>query len=192
MQNDSSIDIDSDCAIIPTPDTCGAVVQQSTSVLNQPDIFFVGYTGNSRKGYTPSLDKENLTIDINGCIYRLSGIVYLKSHHYWCEVYSTQKNYKNGWFVFNGLWNNGKATFVGPRPLFLKKESLYLLMFEKVVTSKTIIYTNGVTFNRPNNLNDNEIIKEIIQKHKNLLSLSDSKASLANIKSILQHHNISI
>ena len=65
-------------------------------------------------------------------------------------------------------------------------------MFEKVVTSKTIIYTNGVTFNQPNNLNDNEIIKEIIQKHKNLLSLSDSKASLANIKSILQHHNISI
>ena len=90
IQNDQSNAIDSDCAIISDPKTCGAMLQQSTTVLNQPDIFFVGYTGNSSKGYTPNLDKEN-TIDINGCMYKLTGIVYLKSHHYWCEVYSSQK-----------------------------------------------------------------------------------------------------
>ena len=159
IQNNQSNAIDSDCAIISDPKTCGAMLQQSTTVLNQPDIFFVGYTGNSSKGYTPNLDKEN-TIDINGCMYKLTGIVYLKSHHYWCEVYSSQKNYKNGWFVYNGLWNNGKATFVGPKPLFLEKESLYLLMFEKVATQHTNC-TNGVTFQQLNTLNDNQVIKRI-------------------------------
>ena len=101
-KNDSSNVMGSDVVIISDPVTCGAAVQQSTTVLNQPDIFFVGYTGNSTKGYTPSLDKEHTTIDINGCVYRLSGIVYLKSHHYWCDLYSTKKSSKNGWFVYNG------------------------------------------------------------------------------------------
>ena len=59
IQNALSNVTDSDCAIISDPKTCGAVVQQATTVLNQPDIFFVGYTGNSTIGYTPSLDKEN-------------------------------------------------------------------------------------------------------------------------------------
>ena len=189
IQNDQSNAIDSDCAIISDPKTCGAMLQQSTTVLNQPDIFFVGYTGNSSKGYTPNLDKEN-TIDINGCMYKLTGIVYLKSHHYWCEVYSSQKKYKNGWFVYNGLWNNGKATFVGSKPLFLEKESLYLLMFEKVATQHTNC-TNGVTFQQLNTLNDNQVIKRIIEDHKNLLMLKDNKASLTNIKAILQHYSIS-
>ena len=76
IQNNQSNAIDSDCAIISDPKTCGAMLQQSTTVLNQPDIFFVGYTGNSSKGYTPNLDKEN-TIDINGCMYKLTSIVYL-------------------------------------------------------------------------------------------------------------------
>ena len=49
IQNDPSNNvIDSDCAIISDPKTCG-----------QCYIFFVGYTGNSSKGYTPNLDKEN-------------------------------------------------------------------------------------------------------------------------------------
>ena len=41
-------------------------------------------------------------------------------------------------------------------------------------------------------MNDNYVLKEIIEKHKHLLSLSDSKAKLANVKAILQYHNISI
>ena len=109
---------------------------------------------------------------------KLSGIVYLKSHHYWCEVYSTQKGYKKGRYVYNGLWNSGRASFVGPKPLFLEKDSLYLLMFERVATQST--FTSGVTFNRPNCSNDNLVVKQIIEVHKNLLMLRDNKASRTN------------
>ncbi|KAJ7371880.1 hypothetical protein OS493_022601 [Desmophyllum pertusum] len=194
--NSSYTTADSDCSIIPNPTTCGAMLQQSTTVINTPDIFFVGYTHNPTKGCTPSLDKENnfsCIMEINNCTYRISGIVYLKSHHYWCEVYSTQKKVKSGWFVYNGLWNNGKATFVGPRPLFLEKESLYLLMFEKIMTNHS---TNkpgvSTTFYKPIHANNNDIIKDIIYKHKTMLSLSDNKVKLDNIKAILLYHNISI
>ena len=184
---------DSDCTVIHNPNTCGATLLCSTSVTNTPDIFFVGYTHNSSKGYTPNLDKENTNIEVNNCTYRLSGIVYLKSHHYWCEVYSTQKHFKKGWFAHNGLWNNGKATFVGLKPLILEKESLYLLMFEQIKTKHpTILSDPCVTFYKSIHPNNQEIIKEIVQQHKCLLSLSDNKAKLANIKAILQYHNIPI
>ena len=130
------------------------LTQTLLSQLNHPDIFFIVYTGKGtlRKG-TLQTQKEN-TIDINGCTYRLSGIVYLKPHHYQCEAYSTQKNYKNGWFVYNGLWNNGKATSVGSKPLLLEKETLYLLMFKKVVTQHTNC-TSGIAFQQLNTSNDN-------------------------------------
>ena len=39
-----------------------------------------------------------------------------------------------GYFI-EGLGND-KTTFVGPRSLFMAKESLYLLMFEKVPLKK--------------------------------------------------------
>lgn len=54
----------------------------------------------------------------------------------------------------------------------MEKENLYLLMFERAATSHTL--ANGVTFNQPNSLNDNQVIKEIIEKHKNLLMLRDN------------------
>ena len=109
---------------------------------------------------------------------KLSGIVYLKSHHYWCEVYSTQKGYKKGRYVYNGLWNSGRGSFVGPKPLFLEKDSLYLVMLERVATQST--FTRGVAFNRPNCSNDNLVVKQIIEVHKNLLMLRDNKASPTN------------
>ena len=154
-------------------------------------FFFVSYTHSPTKKCTSSLDKECL-LEINSCIYRISGIVYLKSHHYWCEVYSTQTNCKNGWFVHNGLWNNGKATFVGLfRPLFLEKESLHLLMFEKVMT-KSASTTVSTTFYKQIHSNNIDIVKDIIHNHKKLLSLPDNKVKLDNIRAILLHHNISI
>ena len=180
----------SDCAIIPNPITCDAVLQQSTIVINKPDVFFVEYTHNTTKKCTPALNKECI-IKINNCTYRLSGIVYLKSHHYWCEVYSTQNKCKSGWYVHNGLWNNGKATFVGPRPLFMEKETLHLLMFEKLITSaNNPVFST--TFYKPVDSDANNIIKDIIHKHKDLLSLSDNKVKLENIKAILLYHNISV
>ena len=138
----------SDCAIMSDPMTCGAGLQQATKVINQPDLFFVGYISNSTIGYTPNLDKENNSILIHSCMYKLSGIVYLKSHHCWCEVYSTQKGFKKGRYLYDGLWNSGRASFVGPKQLFLAKDSLYLLTFERVATQST--FTSEVTFNRPN------------------------------------------
>ena len=155
----------------------------------------MGCTHNPSKKHKkiiPSLPVDSkCNTEVNHCTYRISGIVYLKSHHYFCEVYSTQRN-KSGWYVYNGLWNNGKATFVGSRPLFLEKESLYLLMFEKI-KSNNHANNDGVstTFYRPIHSNNNEIMKDIINKHKVLLSLPDNKVKLDNIRAILHYHNIS-
>ena len=61
---------DSECTVNYNPNTCGATLLGSTSVTNTPDIFFVGYTHNSSKGYTPNLGKGNTTIEVNNCTYR--------------------------------------------------------------------------------------------------------------------------
>ena len=45
----------------------------------------------------------------------------------------------------------------------------------------------GITSNRPIHLTDNYVLKEIIEKHKHLLSLTDSKAKLANMKAVPQY-----
>ena len=81
--------------------------------------------------------------------------------------------------MYNGSWNNGKTTFVWSRPLFLETESLYLLMFEKI-KSNNHGSNDGVstTFYRPIHSNNNKIMKNIINKHKVLLSLPDNKVNL--------------
>jgi predicted metal-binding protein len=178
-----------DCNVIDNPKTCGARTKKSTTVTNTPDIFFVSYSNNQTIKCRPSIDHELCTnIQVNDMIYRLSGIVYLKSHHYWCEVFSSQKEYEKGWYVFNGLWNNGKATFVGPKPLFLEKDHIYLLMFEKLKASHhhTQIFNTSYKCLYANN---SEIVKKVVNDHKELLSLPDSKVKLQNIKAILQYHN---
>ena len=61
MDNDSvmAISANSDCAIIPQPNTCNAPIQQSTTVVNSPNIFFVGYTHNPSKKHIPSLPVDS-------------------------------------------------------------------------------------------------------------------------------------
>ena len=151
-------------------------------VRYSPDLFFVGYTHNPSKNHNPSLPVDSkCNMEVNHCTYRISGIVYVKSRHYFCEVYSTRRNCKSGWYVYKGLWNNGKGTFVGSRPLFLEKESLYLLMIEKI-KSNNHANNDGVstTFYRPIHCNNNEIMKDIINKV--LLSSPDNKVKLVTSK----------
>ena len=40
-------------------------------------------------------------------------------------------------------------------------------------------------------MNENQVIKGIIEDHKNLLMLKDNKVNITNIKAILQHYSIS-
>jgi len=87
---------------------------------------------------------------------------------------------------------DGKATFVGIfRPLFLEKESLHLLMFEKIM-SRSASPGVSTTFYKQIHSNNIDIVKDIMHNHKNLLSLPDNKVKLDNIREILLHHNISI
>lgn len=165
--------------------------QKNNSGENSPEIFFVGYSV-GLKNYTPSIEcNPSHTLILQNSTYRLSGIVYLKSHHFWCEIFSTQQDYKNGWFLFNGMWNNGKTTFVGHKPLFVEKESLHLLMFEKLKVSMGTPHIFNTSY-RPFHSNNTEIVKSIIKHHKEALSLPDNKVKLENLKSILQYHNITI
>ena len=79
MGNDSvlAISANSDCAIIPQPNTCNAPIQQSTTVVNSPDIFFVGHTHNPSKKHIPSLPVDSkCNMEVNHCTYRISGIMF--------------------------------------------------------------------------------------------------------------------
>lgn len=59
----------SDCTIISQPDICSAIVQQSTTVTNTTNIYFVGYTHNPSKKCIPSLPVDNkCNIEINNII----------------------------------------------------------------------------------------------------------------------------
>ena len=75
----------------------------------------------------------------------------------------------------------------------MEKETLHLLMFEKLITSaNNPVFST--TFYKPVDSDANNIIKDIIHKHiEDLLSLSDNKVpKLENIKAILLYHNISV
>ena len=66
-------------------------------------------------------------------------------------------------------------------------------MFEKTMSSHCSNNPGALTtFYKPIHSNNHEIIKDIIQNHKNLLSLPDNKVKLDNIKAILLYHSISI
>ena len=111
------------------------------------------------------------TITINECRYRLSGIVYLKSSHFWCEVYSCQRNYKKGWTCT-------MASGIMEKPLLLvlilcseeKKETLYLLMFEQLRSELNSLDILNYLY-RPLSASNTDIIKLIVSQHKNQLSL---------------------
>ena len=63
-------------------------------------------------------------------------------------------------------------------------------MFEKI-KSNNHANNDGVstTFYRPIHSNNNEIMKDIINKHKVLLSLPDNKVKLDNIRAILHYRD---
>lgn len=62
------------------------------------------------------------------------------------------------------MWNNGFTTFVGDKPLFVEKENLYLLLFEKIKISVCDPQTFNIHY-RPILSNNSEIIKGIVNNH---------------------------
>ena len=38
---------------------------------------------------------------------------------------------KEGWYLYNDMWNNGKAEFVGKQPQVKKPCHMYIMLFEK-------------------------------------------------------------
>ena len=97
QDNNSASDSDSDCILLEEPKKCQAPVIKFSKVTNATKIFFVSYIVNPGTKKFPKITES--TITINECRYRLSGIVYLNSSHFWCEVYSCQRNYKKGWYT---------------------------------------------------------------------------------------------
>ena len=59
----------------------------------------------------------------------LTAIIYHLNFHLWCEVFVHDKSYKEGWYLYYDMWNNGKAEFVGKQPQ-VKTPHMYILLFE--------------------------------------------------------------
>ena len=73
--------------------------------------------------------KLNLNLDKQK--YDLAAIIYHHNFHFWCEVFVHDKRYKEGWYLYNDMWNNGKAEFVGKYPQVKTPSHMYILLFEK-------------------------------------------------------------
>jgi hypothetical protein len=63
---------DSDCVAIGNPNACKANIHESTTVINNPDVFFVSYTNNQNQKFSPSLTGSRsppCTIQVNTNTY---------------------------------------------------------------------------------------------------------------------------
>ena len=60
-----------------------------------------------------------------------TGFIYHHNYHFWCEVVVPDKRYRDGWYLYNDMWNNGKAEFVWEHPQVDALTHMYILLFEK-------------------------------------------------------------
>ena len=84
----------------------------------------------------PGLSRK-LNLNLVRQKYDLAAIIYHHNFHFWCEVFVHDKRYKEGWYLYNDMWNNGKAEFVGKQPQVKTPSHMYILLFEKSQVSIT-------------------------------------------------------
>ena len=72
-----------------------------------------------------------MKLKVGNQIYDLTAIIYHHSAHFWCKKLVTSTGYKQGWYLYNGMWNNGQAIYVGKHPQVDTPAYMHILLSEK-------------------------------------------------------------
>ena len=53
-----------------------------------------------------------MELKVGNQIYDLTAIIYHHNAHFWCEKLVTSTGYKQGWYLYNDMWNNGQQNML--------------------------------------------------------------------------------
>ena len=109
---------------------CGGKLVQSSSLINNPFLIAIELDKDEGRPVQPGLSRK-LNLNLVRQKYDLAAIIYHHNFHFWCEVFVHGKRCKEGWYLYNDMWNNGKAEFVGKQPQVKTPSHMYILLFEK-------------------------------------------------------------
>lgn len=129
-----------------TTEFCSGKNIVTSQVTSTPKFFFV--MRNVSSTYTPIL--EGL-IDIGNINNKLMGIVYFNWMHFWCEVYSTQIGYRQGWYFYDGMIKGVKAEYIGETLSCKQPQNVHILLYEQCVTDAHV-YGGTPSMKRKNSL----------------------------------------
>ena len=109
---------------------CGGQLLHSSSVVNDPFLLSFELDKDENRPIQPCLSNK-LHLRLGKHKYDLAAIIYHHNFHFWCEVFVAEKKYKEGWYLYNDMWNSGKAEYIGKRPQVKTPSHMYILLFER-------------------------------------------------------------
>ena len=115
---------------------CGGQLSHSSSVVNNPFLLVFELDKDENRPIQPGLSSK-LHLRVKKDKYDLAAIIYHHNFHFWCEVFVSEKRYREGWFLYNDMWNNGKAEYVGKHPQVKTASYMYMLVFERSQVNMT-------------------------------------------------------
>ena len=115
---------------------CGGQLSHSSSVVNNPFLLVFELDKDENRPIQPGLSSK-LHLRVKKDKYDLAAIIYHHNFHFWCEVFVSEKRYREGWFMYNDMWNNGKAEYVGKHPRVKTASYMYMLVFERSQVNMT-------------------------------------------------------
>ncbi|KAJ7322760.1 hypothetical protein OS493_032943 [Desmophyllum pertusum] len=148
---------------------CGGKLVTSC-LINDPFLFAIELDKDEGRSVQPALH-ERLQINLGKTRYDLAAVIYHHNFHFWCEVFVSHKNYKGGWYLYNDMWNGGKAEYIGKHPQVKNPSYMYILLFEK---NQVNITTSG--------------LKDNSSSIKNIISLGHQKNVIPDIKQVKENY----
>ena len=161
---------------------CGGKLLQTSSVVNDPFLIAIELDKDEARPVQPGLSSK-LHLNLGKHKYDLAAIICHHNHHFWCEVFVSDKRYKEGWYLYNDMWNNGKAEYIGKNPQVKTPSHMYILLFEKSQINN--ITTSGSKDHSAS------IRKIVSMAHQNDIT-SDAKQVKQNYLNILKYCAIPI
>lgn len=112
----------------------GGKLLQTSSVVNEPFLIAIELDKGKTRPVQPGLSSK-LHLNLGKHKYDLSAIICHHNHHFWCEVFVSDKRYKEGLYLYHDMWNKGRAEYIGKHPQVKTPSHMYILLFEKSQTT---------------------------------------------------------
>ena len=108
---------------------CPGVSVMSSQVISLPDIFAVELELPLEKRNLPCI--EHVSINISGSKFDVAAVIQFKRRHFWGEFFVNKEGYEKGFYLHDGLKNNGRATFVGKKPSLPIHGYMHVVILER-------------------------------------------------------------